>query len=117
MDFKKISRFNSKSGHYYVESVYDGDTITILIPIIFKSFSFHEDSTTLNQNSVNINSCIDDNDILFHKVRVRILGIDTFEIKPKKNIPDRNNHIKKAKDAQKFNFKQNNIRAIFRYQI
>jgi endonuclease YncB( thermonuclease family) len=102
MDFKKTSRFSAKSGYYYVQSVYDGDTMTILIPILFKSFSFYENSKGIQESNVNLNSCTDDNDILYYKVRVRILGVDTYEMKPRKNIPDRDEHIRKAKDAKIF---------------
>jgi len=93
---KKITRFCGKSGYYLVTSVYDGDTITILVPVIFKVYSFNQ-----NKNSVNLNS-EEDNNITFLETSIRILEIDTYEIKPKANIPNREEHIKKAKEGKQF---------------
>ena len=94
---KKVTRFCGKSGHYLVTSVYDGDTITIVVPVVFKVYSFNE-----NKNSVNLNSSKENNNITFLETSVRILEIDTYEIKPKGNIPNREEHIEKAKQGKQF---------------
>lgn len=94
---KKVTRFCGKSGYYLVTSVYDGDTITILVPVVFKMYSFNQ-----NKNSVNLDSSNEDNNIIFLETSIRILEIDTYEIKPKANIPNREEHIEKAKQGKQF---------------
>jgi endonuclease YncB( thermonuclease family) len=97
INFKTASRFQTKSGYYYVHSVYDGDTFTILIPLIFKSFSCYKNSDKDKLKvSVNKDSCTDSDDILFYKVNIRLHGIDAYEIKPRKNIENREEHVRKA---------------------
>jgi endonuclease YncB( thermonuclease family) len=84
-------------GDFYVDSVYDGDTITILIPVRLSIFNMGS-SNTIDINSNNNPT----GEIILNKVRVRLYGIDTPELKPKKNIPNREEHIQKANDAKKF---------------
>jgi len=94
--FKKFD-LDGIEGKFYVESVYDGDTITILVPIQTHIYNM------IGSNSVNFDSDSNkSNKIYFNKIRLRLLGIDTPEIKPRKDIPDRDNHIAKAKEAKEF---------------
>jgi endonuclease YncB( thermonuclease family) len=94
---KKKFNLDGVVGEFYVESVYDGDTITVLVP-----------SKTHIYNMINSNQIDEDSDtnklntIYFNQVRLRLLGIDTPEIKPPKDLPDRELHIEKAKSAKKF---------------
>lgn len=84
-------------GKFYVDSVYDGDTITLMIGTKIHIFE------TIGVNQVNLDSDSNkSNTIYFNKVRVRLMGIDTPELRPKKNIPNRNEHIEKAKLAKEF---------------
>lgn len=95
-EYKKFDLENT-SGEFYVESVYDGDTITILIPIklhIYNMISSNEIDSTSDSNKSNI--------IHFNKIRLRLYGIDTPEIKPRKDIANRDEHIVKAKAAKDF---------------
>jgi endonuclease YncB( thermonuclease family) len=85
------------SGNFYVESVYDGDTITILVPIklhIYNMISSDQIDFYSDSNNSNI--------INFNKIKLRLHGIDTPEIKPLKNILNREEHIIKAKEARDF---------------
>ncbi len=84
-------------GNFYVESVYDGDTITLLVPIKIHVFNM------LSSNEVDIKSDNNkSNCIYFNDIKIRLYGIDTPEIKPVKNLPNRDEHIKKAKEAKDF---------------
>ena len=99
LDIKEIKKFdlNGITGNFYVESVYDGDTITILIPInthIYNMISSNQIDESSDSNSSNIT--------YLHKVRLRLLGIDTPEMKPSKDLPNRQEHIEKAKAAKEF---------------
>ena len=42
------------------------------------------------------------NQIYNYEIRLRLLGIDTHELKPLKSIPNREEHIKKANEAKNF---------------
>ena len=88
-------------GDFYVESVYDGDTITILMPIKMHIFNMIS-SNSIDQNSDSNKS----NNVYFNKIKLRLYGIDTPEIKPNKNLTDRDEHIKKAYEAKDFLSKQ-----------
>lgn len=84
-------------GVFYVESVYDGDTITLLVPIKLSVYSMEDkDKIKLNSDTNPSNS------IISYKVKVRLLGIDTPELKPSKKLSDREEHIAKAKKARDF---------------
>ena len=84
-------------GEFYVESVYDGDTITILIPIKLSIYNM------CSSNSIDLYSNTNPSEqIVLNKIRVRLEGIDTPELKPKKNLPNRDEHIAKAKEARDF---------------
>ncbi len=94
---KKKFNLEGIIGNYYVESVYDGDTITILIPSkthIYNMISSNEIDTNSDTNKLNT--------IYFNQVKLRLFGIDTPEMKPSKNLPDRESHIEKARNAKKF---------------
>lgn len=71
--------------HGYVVSVYDGDTFTIAIRNIM----------TAARTTTNVK-----HDIV--RVKCRMLGIDTPEMKPPKSQPDRDDEIAKAKEAKQF---------------
>ena len=60
-----------------VIKVYDGDTITIASKLPY-------------------------NDSPLYRLSVRLNGIDTPEMKPSKNLPNREEHIKKAHEAKDF---------------
>lgn len=90
------SHFKELSGNYLVFSVYDGDTITILMPLSLEVYQFK------NDNNKQIDKVpIKKRQIKICKVKIRVYGIDAYEIKPRKNISDRENHINKAKEAKK----------------
>lgn len=84
-------------GHFFVEKVYDGDTIYIRIPMKISvyqmvspnTFDIHADTNPLNE-------------IKFYFLKVRLYGIDTPEIKPSLKLPNREEHIAKAKKAKDF---------------
>ena len=67
-----LYQFNNKKFYCKVVDVYDGDTITIV--------------TNLNNK--------------FYKYKVRMYGYDSPELKPRKNIPNRDEIITKAKEAR-----------------
>ena len=93
---KKLD-LNNIIGNFYVDSVYDGDTITILIPIKTHIYNM------VSVDKIDINSDSNkSNTIYFNKVHVRLLNLDTPEIKPLKDIPNRDEHIRKAKEARDF---------------
>lgn len=89
---------NNVEGDFYVDSVYDGDTITLLIPIQTHIYNIIDTNLNINPNSDNNKQ----NNIFLNKIRVRLLGIDTPEIKPKKDIENREEQIAKAKEARDF---------------
>ena len=99
LNITEYKKFNLENicGNFYVESVYDGDTITILVPIKLHIYS------TISSNQIDLESDSNkSNTVYFNKVRLRLFGIDTPEIKPKKDIPNRDVHIAKAKEARDF---------------
>jgi len=88
---------NNVEGKFYDESVYDGDTITLLIPTKLSIYNM------CSSNTIDINSDTNkSNKIILNKVRVRLYGIDTPELKPKKNLSNREQHIMKAKEAKDY---------------
>jgi endonuclease YncB( thermonuclease family) len=88
---------NNINGLFYVESVYDGDTITILIPIKTHIYNMKD------RNNIDINSDTNKNNLIYlNRVRVRLYGIDTPEMKPRKDLPNREQHIIKAKESKQF---------------
>lgn len=101
-DFKIISRLINQKGFYHVKSVYDGDTVTISVPILFKCYSLCEHEINSVDLNLNLNESNSNNEICFYDISVRLLGIDTYEIKPKLNILNRDEHIKKAKLAKEY---------------
>lgn len=82
-------------GNFLVKSVYDGDTITLCVPIKMIIYDMDDE----NNISKNPNSC---DDIYINEIKVRLYGIDTPELKPSKNITDRENYISKAVEARDF---------------
>ena len=66
--------FNGKNCYAKIVDIYDGDT--------FKACIYHN------------------NKII--KINCRALGYDSYEIKPRLNIKNREEHIKKAKDAKDY---------------
>lgn len=94
---KKKFDLENISGNFYVESVYDGDTITILVPVRTHIYNMiGSDQIDMSSDSNKSNT------VYFNKIRLRLFGIDTPEIKPKKDISNREDHIKKAKDSRDF---------------
>ena len=96
LDKKKFNLENI-IGNFYVESVYDGDTITIIIPVkshIYNMISQDHIDDKSDNNKSNI--------VYFNSIKIRLLGIDTPEIKPSKDLPNRDEHIIKAKEAKEF---------------
>lgn len=94
---KKKFNLDNVIGNFYVESVYDGDTITLIIPTklhIYNMISSNQIDELTDNNKSNI--------IYFNSVRIRLFGIDTPEIKPSKNLQGRDEHIRKAKEARDF---------------
>ncbi len=77
----------------FVDSVYDGDTIHVSVPIELNVHSYTENKIATANNERNIK---------LYKISIRLLGIDTPEMKPRLNIPNRDEHIAKAKEAKKY---------------
>jgi endonuclease YncB( thermonuclease family) len=99
VDTEKYYKFDLENikGNFYVESVYDGDTITILVPTKLSIFNMG------SANTIDLNSNTNPSEkIVLNKIRVRLFGIDTPELKPKKNLPNRDEHIAKAKEAKDY---------------
>ena len=92
-------------GNFYVDSVYDGDTITIVVGIHMEIFETGPDAKIdwkkyeIKKTSEPVSKI---HSINYSKIKVRLAGIDTPEIKPKKNIQSRQEHIAKAKEARDF---------------
>ena len=85
------------NGIFYVESVYDGDTITLLIPTKLSIYNM------VGSNCIDLNSNTNPSEqIILNKVRVRLYGIDTPELKPRKDLPNRAEYIAKAKEAKDY---------------
>lgn len=64
------------SGNFYVCSVYDGDTIKIIVPLKVHVFDMN------GPNSIVYNSNSNKTDIVnFHEIKVRLAGIDSPELK------------------------------------
>jgi len=97
LDHKKNFNLLGITGNFTVQSVYDGDTITLQIPINLSIYNYKSKNMI---NTLSINNS--ENKISIYEVRVRLLGIDTPEMKPSKNLPNREEHIKKAIDAKEF---------------
>ena len=96
---EQYGKFNLENtiGNFYVESVYDGDTITLLVPIKLSIYNMN------SSNIIDLNSDTNlSGQIILNKIRVRLYEIDTPELKPKKNLPNRDEHIIKAKAAKDF---------------
>lgn len=96
-NFKLVKKFNLEGikGNFYVKSVYDGDTITVLVPMKISIYSNISndfiDPTNLNDKT----TCN-------YEIKLRLFGIDTPELKPLKNLPNREDQIKKAYKAKEF---------------
>lgn len=99
-DTLEYSKFDLENilGNFLVDTVYDGDTITLIVPINMQIYNM-ESPTTLTLKSTNLN---DTTNIKLNKIKVRLFGIDTPELKPSKNLADREQHIIKAKEARDF---------------
>lgn len=95
-EYKKFD-LDGIEGNFYVESVYDADTITLIVPTKLEIYNII--GKTQIDTSTNLNKT---NTIYLSKIKVRLMGIDTPEIKPKKNISNREEHITKAKNARDF---------------
>ena len=68
------SHFKELSGNYLVFSVYDGDTITILMPLSLEVYQFK------NDNNKQIDKVpIKKRQIKICKVKIRVYGIDAYE--------------------------------------
>jgi endonuclease YncB( thermonuclease family) len=99
-DTLKYGKFNLEnvSGNFLVDSVYDGDTITLMVPIKMEIYNMNS-PTTLALKSTNTNN---EYNIKLNKIKVRLFGIDTHELKPSKNLINREANIAKAKEARDF---------------
>ncbi len=102
IDVQKLSyeqKFNlvGIKGNFFVKSVYDGDTITLQLPINLSVYNY------ISQDKINLKSINNpENKPSLYDIRIRLLGIDTPEMKPSKNLPNREEHIKKAINAKEF---------------
>ncbi len=96
-DFKVVKKFNLEGviGDFYVKSVYDGDTITVYIPM---KISIYSNMSYDFIDPINLN----DKTICNYEIKLRLFGIDTPELKPSKTLPNREEHIKKAIKAKEF---------------
>lgn len=97
-DTLEYGKFNLEnvSGNFLVDSVYDGDTITLVVPIKMEIYDMDSPNTLKSTNPNNIAN------IKLNKIKVRLFGIDTPELKPSKNLINREAHIAKAKEARDF---------------
>ena len=94
---KKKFNLDNVIGNFYVESVYDGDTITVIVPVeshIYNMISQNQIDEISDNNKLNT--------VYFNSIKIRLLGIDTPEIKPSKDLQGRDEHIRKAKEAKEF---------------
>lgn len=96
-DKLEYSKFNLENviGNFLVDSVYDGDTVIIVVPTKLEIYNMLS-AKTLDQNPLN------NSNITLNKIKVRLDGIDTPELKPSKNLPNREEHIHKAKLAKNY---------------
>jgi|SaaInlStandDraft_7_1057024.scaffolds.fasta_scaffold07130_7 endonuclease YncB( thermonuclease family) len=105
--FKKILKLNNEttskydldniSAKCYVKSVYDSNTVTILLPIKQHIYNMN------NQNEINLLSDNNkDNNIELKEITLKLYGIDTSEMILSKSLLNREEHIKKEKDAKQF---------------
>jgi len=96
LNTQKLLKFNLEGQeiNVLVKSVYDGDTIHVIVPIELNIYSFETTSLFIKQT--------ENNGIKFYDITVRLDGIDTPELKPKLNSPNRDIEIKKANDAKKY---------------
>lgn len=84
-------------GKFYVENVYDGDTITILFPV--KQHIYNMNS----KDEIDLKSDKNKKDLIeIKKIKLRLYGIDTPELKPSKKMENREEHIQKAIEAKNF---------------
>ena len=99
-DTLEYGKFNLENvyGNFLVDSVYDGDTITLIVPIKMEIYNMNSPNT-LALKSTNPNDIAY---IKLNKIKVRLFGIDTPELKPSKNLIGRETHIAKAKEARDF---------------
>lgn len=88
---------NKIKGNFYVESVYDGDTITLGVPMILKTHNYKLDNKDIIVEMDNQN-----NSIINASVKVRLHGIDTPELKPLKSLLNREKHIEDAIKAKEY---------------
>lgn len=96
----EYNKFNLEnvSGNFLVDSVYDGDTITLIVPIKMEIYNM-DSTTSLTLKSSNPN---DEYNIKLNKIKVRLFGIDTPELKPSKNLIEREAHIGRAVKSRDF---------------
>lgn len=86
-DFKEACNFCGLEGYYQCIDVYDGDTITILMPLKMCVFDCS-------------NKPLTDDKIKYYQVKIRVYGIDTYELRPRKNIENREEHKRKGYEAR-----------------
>lgn len=88
---------NNIKGNFYVESVYDGDTITLGVPMSFTTHNYKIDNKDILVELNKITS-----PTINASVRVRLHGIDTPELKPLKSMLNRDKHIQEAIKARDY---------------
>lgn len=84
-------------GNFYVKSVYDGDTFNVIVPSQIHFYNMIDKDKIDEKSDTNKN-----NEIFFNNIKVRLYGIDTPEMKPSKNLVNREEHIKKAIEAKDY---------------
>jgi len=84
----------------FIHRVYDGDTVYAYIPILLKTYDYEIKNNTIT--SIIDKNTINNNDVNIYDLSIRLYGIDTPEMKPKLNIENRNEIIKKAITAKEF---------------
>jgi endonuclease YncB( thermonuclease family) len=90
----KPFELNGFKARCFVDSVYDGDTITIKIPIKLTVCEF------ITKDK--ISSPADNQKTEVFSMKIRLLGINSPEIRPPKTIPDRKEVIRRAKQAKEY---------------
>jgi endonuclease YncB( thermonuclease family) len=88
---------------FYVSSVYDGDTITAIVPMNWQIYSFDSDYPITGNIYDGANGFDDEETkVQPYEIKIRLYGIDTPEMKPLKTMVDREDHIRRAKLARLF---------------
>lgn len=101
-DLKKECSFCGLDGYFMCTDVYDGDTITIQVPMIITPFSYVKDSKPEDlQNKTSLVQLTNNTNVRLFSVKIRIYGIDAYEVKLDKKKENPEKHKKKGLEGKK----------------